>query len=97
MERDLEVVKRSGRDTIQVVIHICMETTQGISLYCYLYLKLAKNTMFLLSLMLFLLQNWRIRGWNRLYLEGGVVSRDMVQIMYSLVSKCKNDKNKTKK
>jgi hypothetical protein len=36
-------VNRSGRDeSIQVVIHICMETMLGISLYSYLYLKLAK-------------------------------------------------------
>jgi hypothetical protein len=43
MERGLEVVKRSGRDEpMWVVIHTCMETTLGISLYSYLYLKLAK-------------------------------------------------------
>jgi hypothetical protein len=36
-------VKRSGRDEpIWVVIYITMETTQGISLYSYPYLKLAK-------------------------------------------------------
>jgi hypothetical protein len=36
-------VKRSGRDEpIQVVIYLCMETMLGISLYSYLYLKLAK-------------------------------------------------------
>jgi hypothetical protein len=40
-------VKRSGRDEpLQVVIHICMEKTQGISLYSYLYLKLTKITCF---------------------------------------------------
>jgi hypothetical protein len=38
-------VKRTGRDeTIGVVIHICMETTQGNSLCRYLYLKLAKTS-----------------------------------------------------
>jgi hypothetical protein len=38
-KRDQEVVKRSGRDEpIWVVVHMCMETTQGISLYSYLYL-----------------------------------------------------------
>jgi hypothetical protein len=42
-EGDQEVVKRSGRDkSVGVVIHICMETAQGISLFSYLYLKLAK-------------------------------------------------------
>jgi hypothetical protein len=36
-------VKRSGRDeSIQVVIHMCMEAMLGISLYSYTYLKLAK-------------------------------------------------------
>jgi hypothetical protein len=45
-------VKRSGRDeSIQVVIHMCMETMLGISLY----LKLAKMLSFLFSLQ----QNWR--------------------------------------
>jgi hypothetical protein len=37
-------VKRSGRDEpMWVVIHKCMETTQRISLYSYLYRKLAKT------------------------------------------------------
>jgi hypothetical protein len=36
-------VKRSGRDEpIQVVIHMSMVATLGISLYSYLYLKVAK-------------------------------------------------------
>jgi hypothetical protein len=62
-------VKRSGRDEpIQVVIHMCMEAMLGISLYSYLYLKLAKILSFLLSLMFSLQQNWR-RGQNRLCLE----------------------------
>jgi hypothetical protein len=40
-------VKRTGRDEpIGVVIHICMETTQGIYLCSYLYLKLAKIPFF---------------------------------------------------
>jgi hypothetical protein len=40
-------VKRSGRDEpMWVVIHKCMETTQRISLYSYLYLKLAKTPCF---------------------------------------------------
>jgi hypothetical protein len=38
-----EVVKRSGRDeSIQVIIHKCMEAMLGISQYSYPYLKLAK-------------------------------------------------------
>jgi hypothetical protein len=40
-------VKKTGRDEpIWVVVHICMETTQGISLYSCLYLKLAKMPCF---------------------------------------------------
>jgi hypothetical protein len=48
-------MKKTGRDEIMwVVIHICMETIQGISLYSYLYLKLVKNAMFFfLSFMFF--------------------------------------------
>jgi hypothetical protein len=38
------VMKRSGRDeSIQVVIHMCVETMLGISLYSYPYVKLAKT------------------------------------------------------
>jgi hypothetical protein len=37
-------VKRSGRDeSVWVVIHMCMGTILGISLYSYPYLKLAKT------------------------------------------------------
>jgi hypothetical protein len=42
-EGDQEVVKRSCRDeSVQVVIHMYMETMLGISLYSYPYVKLAK-------------------------------------------------------
>jgi hypothetical protein len=42
-EGDREVMKRSGRDeSIRVVIYLCMEAMQGICLYSYPYLKLAK-------------------------------------------------------
>jgi hypothetical protein len=40
-------VKRTGRyEPVGVVIHTGMKTTQGISLYSYLYLKLAKMPCF---------------------------------------------------
>jgi hypothetical protein len=40
-------VKRTRRgESIGVIIHICMETTQGNSLCSYLYLKLAKMSCF---------------------------------------------------
>jgi hypothetical protein len=84
---DWEVVKRSDRaKSIQVVICMCMEAMLGISLYSYLYLKLAKM-LSLLSPMFSLQQIWGIRGQNRFCLEAGGWSP-----MYALVSKCKNDK-----
>jgi hypothetical protein len=43
--------------------------------------------------MFFLQQNWGTRGWNRFYPGQGEES----QIMYTSVSKCKNDKIKLKK
>jgi hypothetical protein len=40
-------VKRTDKnEPIWVVTHICMETTQGSSLYSYLYLKLTKPPCF---------------------------------------------------
>jgi hypothetical protein len=43
MGSDQALVKRSGRDEpIWIVVHMCMEVMLGISLYSYLYLKLAK-------------------------------------------------------
>jgi hypothetical protein len=48
-EGDQEVTKRSGWDKpMWFVIHTCMEATLGISLYRYLYLKLAKHYFFLI-------------------------------------------------
>jgi hypothetical protein len=42
-EGDWEVVKRSGKDEPNcIVIYMCMEAILGISVYCHLYLKLAK-------------------------------------------------------
>jgi hypothetical protein len=53
-EGEQEVVKRSGgHELIWVVIHICMETTQGFSMYSYLYLKLAKMPCFSFYLLCF--------------------------------------------
>jgi hypothetical protein len=47
-------VKRSGRDEpMWVAIHKCMEATLGISLYSYLYLKLAKWYIFLIIFFVF--------------------------------------------
>jgi hypothetical protein len=48
-EDDQEVVKRSGRDeSIQVVIHLCIEAMLGISLYSYPYFYFQKCFVFLI-------------------------------------------------
>jgi hypothetical protein len=91
-EGDQEAVKRSGREEpVWVVIHLCMEAMLGISLYNYLYLKIAKMLCLSYYLLCFLFnkigeQEGRIGfAWN-----GGKVT----QTMYTHVSKCKNDKKK---
>jgi hypothetical protein len=62
-------VKRTGKcESVEDVIYIRMGTTQGISLCSYLYLKLAKYHVSLLSFMCFLLQNRRIGGQNRFWM-----------------------------
>jgi hypothetical protein len=56
-------MKRTGRnEPIGIVIHICMETTQGDSLCSYLYLKLAKTPCFSFYLLWFLFH--KIREWK---------------------------------
>jgi hypothetical protein len=56
----------------------------------------SKNAMFfLLSFMFFLQQNWRTKGQNRFCPEVGWGK--VVQIIYTHVSKYKNDKIKFKK
>jgi hypothetical protein len=85
-------VKRTGRDEpMWVAIHKCMEAMLGISLYSYLYLKLAKTLFFLLSLMFSLQQNQRTRGQNRFWWWG---KGEVAQIMYTHVSQCRNNKIK---
>jgi hypothetical protein len=64
MGREQEVVKSSGRNELMwVAIHMCMEVTLGISLYSYLYLKLAKTICLSYYLFYFLL--------NKIGEEGG--------------------------
>jgi hypothetical protein len=54
-ESDQEVAKRFGRDEpMWVAVHMCMEAMLGISLYSYLYLKLAKMPSFSYYLLCFL-------------------------------------------
>jgi hypothetical protein len=79
-------VRSADRDeTISIVIHICMETTQGNSLCSYLYLKLAKMHVFLIIFYVFFF-SYKIReqegrtgsvlGERGLaQMEGGVVGK----------------------
>jgi hypothetical protein len=76
-----------------VAIHKCMEAMLEISLYSYLYPKLAKTLSFFLSLKFSLQQNQR-RGQNRFCLEASGGRGWHRQSMYTHVSKCKNDKVK---
>jgi hypothetical protein len=88
-------VKRSGRDEpIWVVIHICIVTTLGLSLYNYLYLKLAKTLCFSYYLLSFLFNKF---GDQEVRTHSAWKWWRVVQIMYTHVGKCKNDKTKNKK
>jgi hypothetical protein len=69
---------------------MCVETIQGISLYSYLYLKLAKIPCFSYYLLYFFFYK-ETRGQNRFWWEVGV---DMAQVMHMHASKYKNDKKK---
>jgi hypothetical protein len=84
-------VKRSGGDEpILVVIYICLETSQGISLYSYVYHKLAKTLCFSYLLCFLFYKIGNKRAEQVLSAGGGD------QIMYTHVSKCKNYKIKLK-
>jgi hypothetical protein len=101
-EGDQEVVKRSGRDeSVRVVIHKCMETTLGVSLYSYPDLKLAK-TLLHISLM-FLFNKIGEQEGGTGSTQKGAGGRECLcegrhcmaaQTAYTHVSKCKNDKIK---
>jgi hypothetical protein len=88
-------VKRSGRDEPTcVVIHVYMESMLGISLYSYLYLTLGKTPYFPFYLVWFFF--FKKIGEQ----EGGTGSAqrlgvgEVAQIMYTHISKCKNNKIK---
>jgi hypothetical protein len=90
-EGDGEVVKRSGTDeAIRVIIHMCVEAILGISLYSYLYLKLAKTLCLSHYLLCFLFNKigeqevrtgsaWKRGGWR--------VGGEMAQTMYTHINK----------
>jgi hypothetical protein len=76
-----------------VAIHKCMEAMLGISLYSYLYPKLAKTLSLSYYLLCFLINKIGEEGrtgsaWGR---GGGA------QTIYTHVNKCKNDKIKGEK
>jgi hypothetical protein len=84
----------SGRDEpMWVAIHRCMEAMLGISLYSYLYLKLAKMPCLSYYLLCFLFNKTGEQ-------DGGIGSSqkwgcgETTQTMYTHVSKCKNGKIK---
>jgi hypothetical protein len=81
-------------------MHICIETTQGISLYSYLLPKLAKILFFFLSYMFFnskKLENKRVKQVLPGAGGNGTGKGCPNTYMYIHVSKCKNDKIKLKK
>jgi hypothetical protein len=92
-------VKRTGRDEpFGVVIHICMEITQGITLCSYLYLKLSKCHVSPFIFYVFSStksKNRRVEkvlpGWEGG--GGGETCRriNVVQIQCTHVCKCKTD------
>jgi hypothetical protein len=66
-------VKRTRRDE-PVLIHMCMETTQGNSLCSYHYVKLSKMPCFsFLSFMFFLLQKSENRRVEQVLVGGALV------------------------
>jgi hypothetical protein len=87
-----------------VVIHMCMEATLGISLYSYLYLKLAK--MLCLSYYLLCFSSTKLENRAEQVLpeskgEGESVRErgqsrgrgvEVTQTMYTHMNKCKNNK-----
>jgi hypothetical protein len=75
-----------------VAIHMCMETMLGISLYSYLYLKLAKTLCLSYYLLCFL--------FNKIGEQEGSAQkwgRGRGPKIHTYVSECKNDKIKIRK
>jgi hypothetical protein len=84
-------VKRSGRDEpMWVAIHKFMEAILGISLYSYLYSKLAKMICVSYYLLCFLFN--KIREEGRTGSAQKQACGEVAQSMYTHVSKCKNNK-----
>jgi hypothetical protein len=81
-----------------VAIYMCMEASLGISLYSYLYLKLAKMLCLSYYLLCFLFnkigeqEDRTGSAWEWKWVCG-----EVAQTMYTHVSKCKNRKIKEEK
>jgi hypothetical protein len=94
-DEDQEIAKRSGRnEPMWVAIHKCMEAMVRISLYSYLYLKLAKMLCFSYYLLCFLFNKIGEQEGRTGFAQkqGGV--GEVAQTMYTHVNKCKNYKIK---
>jgi hypothetical protein len=89
-------VKRSGRDEpMSVEIHMCMETTQGISLYSYLYLKLINHYFSLIIFYVFSSTKLKNKKTEQVLPRSKRWGMgEVAQIMHTCVSKCRNDKIK---
>jgi hypothetical protein len=88
-------VKRTGRgESTGAILHIYMGTTQGNSLYSYLYLKLAKHHVSCFIFYVFFY--YKIEEQEAGTCSAGGCGEkggrmNMVQTMYTHVCKCKND------
>jgi hypothetical protein len=79
-------VWRSGKDEpMWVVIYMCLEAMLGISVYRYLYLKLAKCYIFLIISYAFSSTKLENKGWKKILPGKGV--GEVAQTMYAHVSK----------
>jgi hypothetical protein len=81
-------VKRSGRDeSVWVAVHMCMEAMLGISLYIYLYIKLAKTLCLIIS---YVFSSTKLEKQEDR--TGSAWKGEVAKTMYTHVSKCKNNK-----
>jgi hypothetical protein len=92
MRREPRSSEESGRDEpMWVVIHMYMEAMLGISVYSYLYLKLAKTLCLSYYRLCFFFSKIREQeeGTGSAWKWG---MGKMAQTMYTHVNKCTNDK-----
>jgi hypothetical protein len=94
LPRRLGSSERFGRDEpIWLALHMCIEAILGIPLHSFLYLKLTKYYVFLIISYLFSSTKSENKKAEQV-LSGSVCGMgELVQTMYTYVSKCKNDTN----